>query len=158
MACAPAFEGTIPMTPSPIPSFTPRERDLLRALAAALLPDNGIDSCSHTHVDYLSFAQRYVADAPPHMRRQVKRALLAMDWLGWAWCGAAPQRFGKLTIEQRTRLIDAWRDSRRPMLRRALQAVSHVIMEPWHHQRIQQALSLPAQVTIKDRPAWPRKA
>lgn len=140
------------------PSFTPHERDLLRALAAALLPDDGVDSCNHNHVDYLHFAQRYVADAPPRERRHMKRALLALDWLGWAWCGTMPQRLSKLTVEQRSRLIDAWRCSRRPVLRRALQAVSYLILEPCQHQRIQQALSLPAQVTIKDRPAWPRKA
>lgn len=122
----------MPGSLKPNPSFNVRERDTLRALAATLLPEGGAIPYSHLDVDYLSFAQRYVADTPPQVRWLMKTTLWTLERLSWLWCQPWPRRFAKLAPHQRARVVNAWRTSRLPALRSALQVVSLLIVVPYY--------------------------
>ena len=78
--------------PPPSAAFSAREVRLLAALAPVLLPAGGGLARSHADVDWLSFAQRYAAEAPPQMRLLLKATLLLLGSLGWAWAGRWPER------------------------------------------------------------------
>lgn len=133
------------MPGSPIPSFNVRERDTLRALAATLLPVGGAIPYSHLDIDYLNFAQRYVADTPPQARWLMKATLWMLERLGWLWCQPWPRRFTALSPDRRARVIDAWRTSRLPALRSALQVVSLLVVVPYYQDpRVQRVLGVSA--------------
>lgn len=129
--------------PRKTPSFNARERDVLRALAAVLLPTGGAIPYSHFDVDYLGFAQRFVVDAPPQARWLMKATLWMLDALGWLWCQPLPTRFMHLAPRQQQRVIEGWRTSRVPALRSALQVVSLLIVVPYYQDpRVNEVLGV----------------
>ncbi len=125
------------------PSLNTRERDTLRALAAVLLPEGGAIPYSHLDVDYLRFAQRYIAETPPQVYWLMRATLWTLMHLGWLWCRPWPRRFASLAPAQRARVVDAWRTSRLPALRSALQVVSLLIVVPYYQDpRVQKTLGI----------------
>ncbi|WP_374591222.1 hypothetical protein [Aquabacterium sp.] len=128
--------------PTP-PRFSDHESTVLRALAAVLLPVGGPIALSHADVDVLAFAQRFVADAPPHARWLMKGTLHLLERLGWLWCQPVPRRFTRLSAAQQARVIDGWRTSRLPTLRSALQVVSLLVLVPFYQDpRVLRALGV----------------
>lgn len=118
--------------PPPFAAFSAREVRLLAALAPVLLPAGGGLARSHADVDWLSFAQRYAAEAPPQMRLLLKATLLLLGSLGWAWAGCWPAGFSQLHLAERERVVSRWRSSRFFALRGALQMLSLLFLLPFY--------------------------
>lgn len=102
--------------------LTADERDLIAALAAVYFPGgDGLPASSD--VDVVGHVDHYVAQLPGNLGKLFQLLIRTVDWSGISEGG----RFSRLSLEARTRLVDAWEQSTLDERRSAFLALKLVV-------------------------------
>lgn len=120
--------------------LTAREKRTLHALAECIIPDGGTLPFSYRDIDYVFFAEDFMANVPKHIRWFVHFNLWVIQYFSWVYL-KRPALFSSFSIQEKKFVLASFSNSKRYLIRGIFLITSSLLLLPMYKdERVMNAI------------------